>query len=299
MKNVLLYNYNLEPENIQIQNENECSFYVDYEKYYLLLFDRPLEDLEEIYAITQKLKPTYHHIIKNRFSSLTTPYKGKNYCLIKINGPENSEIDILDLIKDTTQYTEKTSSLLRTDWGNLWSSKVDYLEYQISELGTTHKVVRHSFSYYVGLAENAIEYYNLLKPEELTTVISHRRIRSPFKSADYYNPLDIVIDYKARDYASYFKMKFFEQKDILKEMRLLVDKNILNPLEYNLLFCRLLYPSYYFDALYCVLEKGADDDTLIKYIERVDDYEDFLRATYDLFKTKTSMLKIDWLISKS
>lgn len=299
MKNVLLYNYNLEPENLNTIGDHECSFYVNYEKYYFVVFNRPLEDLEEIYAISQSLKPYYHHIIKNRFDTPATPYMGKNYCLIKMNGPENNEIDVLDLIKDTVPFTQNKSPLLRTDWGNLWSSKVDYLEYQISELGTTHKVVRHSFSYYVGLAENAIEYFNLLKPDDLTTVISHRRIKTPFRSKDYYNPLDIIIDYKARDYASYFKMKFFEKKDVLEEVRLLVQKDILNPLEYNLLFCRLLYPSYYFDALHQVLEHDADDDSLLKYIDLVNDYEDFLRNVYDLFKTKSSMLKIDWLVSKS
>ena len=299
MKNVLLYNYYLEPESICQIGEYDASFYVDYEKYYFLSFNRPLEDLEEIAKLTESLNMKYHKIIKNRFASLTTPYMGRNFVLIKINGPENNEIDILDIIKDSYQYKSDNSHLLRTDWGNLWSSKVDYLEYQISELGTTPRAARHSFSYYVGLAENAIEYFNLLKPENLPTYISHRRIRNPFRSKEYYDPLDIVIDYRPRDYASYFKMKFFEEGNVLKEVQLLADKNILTPLEYNLLFARLLYPSYYFDALQRVLEDRTDDDTLLKFIDKVDDYESFLRGVYDIFRTKSSMLKIEWLTKTS
>ena len=53
------------------------------------------------------------------------------------------------------------------------------------------------------------------------------------------------------------------------------------------------------DILHQVLEHDADDDSLLKYIDLVNDYEDFLRNVYDLFKTKSSMLKIEWLISKS
>lgn len=299
MKNVLLYNYNLEPESLEKVGEYDVCFYLDYEKYYFVVFDRPLENLEEIAIIANSPNNNFHKIIKNKFDSLTTPYMGRNFVLLKINGPENNEIDILDIIKDTVNYENDKSSLLRTDWGNLWSTKVDYLEYQISELGTTHKVARHSFSYYVGLAENAIEYFNLLKPERLSTVVSHRRIRNPFRSREYYDPLDIVIDYIPRDYSSYFKMKFFEDADIIREVKILVDKNILSPLEYNLLFARLLYPSYYFDDLQRVLEKDASDDILLKYIERVDKYEDFLRNVYDIFRTRSSMLKIDWLIKTS
>ncbi len=277
---------------------DDASFYIDYSKYYFVVFSRPIEDLEEIYALQENLAG-YHRIIKNRFDSIATPYKGKNYCLLKVYGPEHSEIDITDMLANIIPVKITASSLLRTDWGSLWSSKVDYLEYQISELGMTHKAARHSFSYYVGLAENAIEYFNLLKPEDLEVVIGHRRLKNSFVSKDYYDPLNVVIDYRPRDFAAYFKTKFFEGEEVLREVKILVDRNIFSPLEYNLLFCRLLYPSYYFDALGKVLELGYDDDTLLQYIEKVDAYEDFLRSTYELLKTKSSMLKIDWLLERS
>lgn len=299
MKNLLLYNFGLELDKIDNLDEENYSFYIDYQKFYFLVCSRPLEDLEEIYQISEQQTIGYHHFIKNKFDSLITPYMGKNYCLLKVNGPENNEIDTLDILKDTVTYKNAKSTLLRTDWGGLWSSKVDYLEYQISELGTTHKVARHSFSYYVGLAENAIEYYNLLKPDELTTYISHRRLKYPLYSKDYYNPLYIVVDFKPRDYSSYFKMAFFEGVDVRKELKILIDKNIFTPLEYNLFFARLLYPSYYFDALQEVLENNLDDDNLLKYIEKVDDYEEFLRFVYEQIKPKSSMLKIEWLVGKS
>lgn len=299
MKNVLLYNYNLDLDNIVETDDGNYYFYIDYVKYYFVYSDRPEENLKEIFSILNSNKNDFNKIIPNRFEAIYTPYKGKNYVLIKASVPENNEIDILDLVKPPIIYDDPRSKILRTNWGELWSAKVDYLEYQMSELGTTHKIARHSFSYYVGLAENAIEYFNLLNPDNLSTVISHRRINSPFRSKEYYDPLDIVIDYKSRDFASYFKMKFFESRDVLNEVKLLIDKDILNPLEYNLLYARLIYPSYYFDDLKKVLEENADDEILLKYISQVDAYEIFLKEVYELIKKKSSMLKIDWLLKSS
>lgn len=299
MKNVLLYNYNLDLDNIVETDDGNYYFYIDYVKYYFVYSDRPEENLKEIFSILNSNKNDFNKIIPNHFEAIYTPYKGKNYVLIKASVPENNEIDILDLVKPPIIYDDPRSKILRTNWGELWSAKVDYLEYQMSELGTTHKIARHSFSYYVGLAENAIEYFNLLNPDNLSTVISHRRINSPFRSKEYYDPLDIVIDYKSRDFASYFKMKFFESRDVLNEVKLLIDKDILNPLEYNLLYARLIYPSYYFDDLKKVLEENADDEILLKYISQVDAYEIFLKEVYELIKKKSSMLKIDWLLKSS
>ncbi len=297
MKNLLLYNYNLNVEKIDNISPDNYSFYIDYDKYYFKKINRPLEDIVEIYEITNN-KKAYNQIIKNRFSSITTLYEDSPYILIKVNSPENIEVDCLDIISDMTPYNRKSSVLNRTNWGELWSQKIDYLEYQVSELGTAHKTVRKSFSYYVGLAENAITYYNALAPIDSPTYLQHRRLIYPLFNYYYRDPQELVLDYRVRDIASYFKHQFFEGNNPIKEVKLLVGKNVLTPLEYNLLFTRLLYPSYYFDAVHLVLEKDEDDDYLLKYIEKVHTYEDFLNDVFDLFKTKSSMLKIDWLIKK-
>ena len=77
---------------------------------------------------------------------------------------EQKEYDLFDIINFQREYTatNKVVSLYQNDWGNLWSSKVDYLEYQMSELGKNFPTLLNSFSYYVGLAENAISYVNSL-----------------------------------------------------------------------------------------------------------------------------------------
>ncbi len=298
MKNTIQFYYGIYAEDIVKIKDGLYSFYIDYDKYFFALINRPLKDIEEIYELTLN-RPNYHRIIPNKFSSITTLDNGKHYVLIKMMGPENIEIDIIDLIKNMTPLKRENSELNRTNWGELWENKVDYLEYQISELSTTHRIIRSSFSYYVGLAENAITYFNMLNPKETNTVFAHKRLKYPLMTKDLYNPLYLVLDYKVRDIASYFKAKFFNEDNPIKEVSILADKNVLSSLEYNLLFCRLLYPSYYFDKLERIFEHDEEDDILIKYIDKVRDYEKFLCDVFDIFKKKSSMIKIDWLNNKS
>lgn len=297
MKNLLIYNYGLEPEEL-IQNGDNYSFYVGYDKYYFLKVTRPIEDLKEIFDITKE-KNHFHKFILNRSSSIFTEYEKNSYILFKIVCPENNEVDCIDLIKNMDFIDTKNTILLRNNWSQLWSEKVDYLEYQISELGTGHDLIRKSFSYYVGLAENAIQYFNLLDAPSNRFVLSRKRISYPLYEKEYNDPMNLVIDCVSRDFAGYFKAKFFYGENPVDDIKILAKKGILTPLEYNLLFCRLLYPSYYFDAIHEILENGSQDNILLPIIEKANKYETFLNEVFNIFKTKSSMIKIDWLIKKS
>lgn len=299
MKNALLFYYNLNATDLKRENDRSYSFYIDYDKFYLYKLNRPQEDIEEMVKIVSLYPTSFHRIIPNKLTTAITKIEEDFYILIKINGPEHSEIDLRDII--SSQITYKENSILnRSNWGTLWSEKVDYLEYQVSELATTHPIIKKSFSYYVGLAENAISYFNILNPENLPLYLSHRRISKNPISLDFYNPLNLVVDYRVRDIASYLKIQFFEREtsELLKELDFLIEKDILTPLEYNLLFCRLLYPSYYFDELSNILEKNTDEQDILTYVEKTSQYEKFLNDVFKRFTKKSSMIKIDWLIKE-
>lgn len=294
MKNAIPFYYNLNPENL-ISTSSVTSFYINYDKFYLCKLVRPETDLDEIINITKISKTPYHTIIPNNQGRYYTEIEKEKYILLKINSPENEEVELTEIIKFQLPFNNKTI-LNRTNWSTLWSEKIDYLEYQISELAIEHPIIKSSFSYYVGLAENAIAYFNMLNIENEPTFIAHKRIEYPALLKDILNPLDIVVDYKVRDVASYLKAKFFKSNTTIDDIRQLVNYNYLSPLEYNLLFARLLYPSYYFDTLYRVLEKGLDEESLLTYINKVDDYEKFLNEIYREFSRASSMIKVDWLI---
>lgn len=299
MKNTLLLNYNIDIDEIQKINDNMYTFFVDYIKFYFVKINRPKKDVVHINNLLSNTFNKFHYIIKNVSGNLSTSFENKEFILLKVNGPENNELSLNDILSeqfsvDKTFYPE----LSRTNWGELWAQKVDYLEYQVSELGQDHYTVRSSFSYYIGLAENAIQYFNILEIKHANLFVSHRRIMYPNFSVNYYNPLNIVIDYRVRDIAEYLKFSFFKGNFALNDLICLVNKNVLNSIEYNLLYARLLFPSYYFDLVTDILEGKRKDEELISYIEKISEYELFLKQSYELISKKSNLMKIDWIINK-
>lgn len=299
MKNTLLYYYNVEIEEYTTLNDDIISFYIDYNKFYFIKIKRVKRDIEEIYEFINKHINKYHFIIKNKYGNIFTEENKSSYILIKINGPENIEIELNEIIKEQIPVgSNELEDLKRNNWSNLWSEKVDYLEYQISELGKNHPIILNSFSYYVGLAENAIEYFNLINGNSSRLVLSQKRLIYPNVSLNNYNPINLVVDYRVRDIGEYIKNKFFNNGNALDDIKWLAEKNILSSDEYNLLYARLLYPSYYFDDITRIIENKKNEDTLLKFINQVDSYEKFLKSTFDIFSTKCSMNKIEWIIKK-
>lgn len=298
MKNVLKFNYNLEPEKIIKKNDDCYNFYVDYTNYYFTALTRTIEELEEIYELLSDVPNSFHAIIKNKDKKLVTVFNNKHFILQKIKGPENYEIDLLDIVlNQKTIQNLKSQNLLRNNWSKLWADKVDYLEYQMSELGKNHILAIKSFSYFIGLAENAISYFNNLNIKSSVITLAQKRISFPNINLNYNNPVNLIIDFRARDLAEYIRTAFYEGHNIMKEIELLLSKNILNESEYGLIYSRLLFPANYFDDLSKVLEKEENEEILIKYITNTKEYENFLKEIFLKFSKKASLIKIDWLFN--
>ena len=170
-------------------------------------------------------------------------------------------------------------------------------------MGVEKNVVKSSFSYYVGLSENAISYVNnaILKYGGVSSgriVLSHRRVFYPNYKLNYMNPLSFVFDLEVRDVAEYLKSMFFK-KDIeycLDELRSYLSIRKLNIYEYHMFYARLLYPSYYFDVYDSVMNKNVNEEELVKIVKRSNDYEKFLKKTYLEISKYVRLDKIDWII---
>ena len=240
----------------------------------------------------------------NVFGSYLTKVNNKNYVLIEMTD-EKKEYDLFDIINFQKEYlvTTKVESLYQNNWENLWSSKVDYLEYQMSELGKNAPTLLNSFSYYVGLAENAISYINSLNrrfpKEHSMLVLAHKRVVYPNLRLNFDNPLNLLFDVCERDIGEYLKNLFFyNAKDALIDLKAYIDVRKPSAYQMGLLFARLLYPSYYFDVHEKVLEDNLDADEVLFYTDKVNEYEQFLKDSYSLMNQYVPLEKIDWLIKK-
>ena len=309
MKNIINYAYNLQVENIESFNEY-AHFIMNEKSYYFVPFNRSNEDINDIINCSKDLKLKgidCHDIILNKENQIFTKHGENFYILLKVNGNEKKEYfinDILNINKKIILNKNKIK-LYSNNWANMWSSKIDYFEYQVREYGKTKEGILNSFSYYIGLAENAISYANktssTLTPNDLDKVtLAHRRIFYPNIKLNYLNPLSFIIDLEIRDVAEYIKSLFFcgQEEEALIELDLYLKLKALSGYGYQMLYARLLYPSYYFDIYERVMINACSEDELIKIISKEEKYEKFLYETFKLISKYYNIEPIYWINKK-
>ena len=155
LKNTINYYYNL---NVSIIHQKEKNYYfkIDNTNYLLLKYDNIVE-LDDIYKLNNYLSQILpvHRIILNINNEIITKINDNNYILLQLF--INDKVDLNKIIElNNINIPYNFAKLRRDDWSLLWTNKVDYLEYQLSQIGRKYPLIRDSFNYYIGLAENAI-----------------------------------------------------------------------------------------------------------------------------------------------
>jgi spore coat-associated protein len=307
MKETLEYYYGLDIESIE-ELDGKYHFKIENQDYFFVFYNRGIEELEDIINVSNEMVKkgiNVHKILINRNNSFLTKVGEYNYILFAVSNL-NEEYDIFDMVKISEKLVlnNNKSNLYRNNWGTLWSEKIDYFEYQVRELSIEKDVVKNSFSYYVGMAENAISYVNNTNMkygrDVYRIVLSHRRVFYPNYKLNYLNPLSFVFDLEVRDIAEYLKAMFFK-KDIsfcLDELSSYLKIRHLSLYEYQMLYARLLYPTYYFDVYESVMNKNGDEEELVNIIKKCDSYEEFLKKAYLEISKYAKIDKIEWIINR-
>ena len=304
MKDKIRYEYKIDVDEL-IEKENYYYFKLDNHDFYLTKVRRNITELQDLMKLYQELiarNYKVHKIILTVNGSITILYENIMYILLEVED-QNREYSLTDMIKiwDSLPLNSFNNSLERPDWGKLWSDKIDYFEYQISELGKEKKVVINSFGYFIGLSENAISYVNKtnmnIKPINKKLVLSHKRVKYPNTHLNYDNPLNFVFDLEVRDVAEYLKWEALE--DVLYaliDLQTYLKIRNLDLYSLSMLFARIIYPSYYFDLYEMVMNFDEDEDCLIKIIEKIPQIEEFLRKSYEIISSYGPIEPINWLL---
>ena len=293
MKNVINYYYNLYPDSIH-QTDKGYYFIVNDQRYFLTKYQDDINNIKNIYDMhIYMLNNNFyvHPIILNNQNRILTYINNEPYVLM-ITIYYKNQITINDLISFSSIQIQNGKI---PNWGELWSTKNDYLEYQMSMLGKNHPLIRESFSYYIGLGETAIQLVNSLEIKNTPLVYAHKRINSNDKQYDLYNPLNITIDIKIRDMAEYLKSLFFNNQNIEKELTLYLNNENLTKEEYLLFLARMIYPTYYFDLYEEIITNRKNDEEIKKITDKVDDYEKIIKQIYHYYKSFMITPQIDWL----
>ena len=286
MEDILKYYYDL--SNIEIQKRDDNFLIVDDKDYTYLLCKYHNEDINYIINILSNYKNNkYGLFIKNREGSYILKYDKNEYVLILLRGILNEEVNLQDIIINNNVFRYLNN--YNIDLIELWSKKIDYLEYQISELAKENREVLNSFSFFIGLAENAITFIsvNNINFNNIRKSLEHKRMNL-ISNVYYYNPLNILIDYNIRDLAEYVKSNILKD-DILNNVNYILDNAQLNSDELKLFYARLMFPTYYFDLVEDIILNKENESILDLYVENVDKIINFLNDTYIEIKKRISI----------
>ena len=284
-----MYYYNL--DDIHITKLHDKIFVKHKKDIYLFQPIYNAQETTEIYYII-KNHPKFYPIILNKDNSIFTRYQNQIYVLLKKNmAPVDFEQELF-----RKKYLMDGKYLLdRTDWYFLWTKKIDYFEYQLNHIAGKYPLIDESINYFIGMAETAINYINYnVKKQQLQRkrkVICHRRINKN----EFFNPLNLVIDFKERDISEYLKYIFYTEEykkiDLFKIIKLAQCDEI----GYYLLYGRLFFPSYYFDIYERIINSKGNEEELKPIISRINEYEHYINSIYQIINQFQEIKKIEWI----
>ena len=292
------YYYNLYPVSIN-KVDDKYMFYVNSEKYYFIIYDRNIEELDELISLNKEMingGSLVSEIIINKFDEALVNYDGKAYILLRVYVNESKKVGIDDVIYMQRQVKLESSykKISRTNWSILWEEKVDYFEYQMGHLIKKYPLLYNVIDYYLGLSENAILYLKnvaSLCEGNISLNVCHKRIGVNFTLFDLYNPLNLIIDYEVRDIAEYIKDAIFNDKDVYNILSNIYSKYYFDKLNLALLASRLLFPSYFFDLFEEIVIDECNENIIFNIIKKSSIFEDFI----DSFIKSCNLQSIGWL----
>lgn len=296
MKNILEFYYNLSLEEEILNRNGNYYFVINNNSFVFRPFYGNNNSIDDIYKLNNYLSNFSYidKIILNKFNSPITKVKDNLYVLILLKGNNNINLSIISNLASIDIPSFK--SLERNNWEVLWGNLIDYYEMQIGQNEKKYPLIRESFDYFVGMGENAISYLVNTKKEVKPNfydkkVLSHNNLYNSL-----FDPLNIILDHKARDLAEYIKLSFFNNnQNIFKELDEYFYYNHYSFYGMRILFARIIYPSFYFKLYDEILSKKKEEKELNSIIKRIDDYELYLSNIYFYLRKYYDIPMIEWL----
>lgn len=290
MRNILNYFYQIILNDCDIDNEGYFFYNDNY--WQIKKYIRNKLEIDKLmilnnYMVINNMK--INKIVLNIHNEPISFYNNNYYLLLKIDYKE-LEKNSFNMI--LSPNIKDLNILYRNNWDYLWSVKIDYVEYQIEHLIHKYPLLYDTVNYYIGMAENAIMYFKMLDLKNEKLYINHRRLG---REKSFFDPSELVIDYKVRDLVEYIKYNFFENNLSIDDIVSYVRKINLEKMDYILFFVRLLFPSYYFDIYDLIINGKEDEKEILKITNKSMEYERLLYNIYLIIKEKVNLLEITWL----
>lgn len=290
MKNLINYYYDLNIKTFK-KIGGKFVFEINNKLYEFIPFYGDVNIFYKNYLTVLRSNKYCHEIVFNNQKNILTFYEGKSYLLLRKNLSMDNRVDLNEIVTyDIPVYSES-----KLEWKKLWKEKIDYYEYQMSQLSHKYKLLKNSFDYYIGLSENAISLLNYIKEKDIRLYMCHRRINHNEKLDSFFNPINFVVDNLGRDVGEYIKINFFTEDLNFDGIYNYIDKLAFNESESILFFARLMYPSYYFDVYDQIVQGNVSEQKIESYIQKNVSYETLLKNIYNYLKLHFTFPEIEWL----
>ncbi|MEG1143246.1 MAG: hypothetical protein RSD96_01475 [Bacilli bacterium] len=292
MKSIINHYYNLYPTDIKEENDNYY-FIINDKSFVLHIYLENIKNLDDLVKVSNELvsiDKNFSSFIKTINNEFYIKHNDNYYCLLLINNKNKININTIVNFLLYKQFIKENTK--KIDWNILWGKRVDEIEKKLIEYNLEYPLVILSASYYIGLAENAIAYFNNIEHISNNITLVHKRLN---KEMDFYNPLNIMYDYNIRDISEYIISSFFKDDIDLNSIFSSISRLGLSSYDYQLLYSRLLYPSYYFDMIEKIMNDEIPINNLYNIIDKVSQYELLLKEVIIYIKSSYFIESIEWL----
>ena len=268
--------------------KNNYIFYKNRNNYYFISEVKNKKNLYKLYYYF--INGYFYKIIFNKKGKSISTYQNKDYILLKYI---KYNFKLEDLIYKNKLALSNKKKLLT--WRNIWIDRSNYIEEKYQKIINKYNIIDESIDYFYGLLEAAIyllrdyqKYYDYLYLQHIFITYF-----------DYFNPCNIKLDVKERDFSNYLKYLFFSNK--YKDIY--IDKIIIKNLDnynFNLILARLIYPDYYFNLLDELIDNNYIFnnnifDEIKNIILLVDDYELYISNIYRVLLENKVIKKVDFI----
>ena len=295
MNNAILFFYNINVSNVKKINKNYYFKYLN-SNYSIYSYNRDINDALVLYYLNNELLNKGligYEIIPTKTGEILFLYEGNYYIMMRIPNIANRVINYSDIESFNFVITSnKYEKIDKSNWSVLWSNKIDFIQYQFTQMKHKFPVLDSAIDYYIGVWENAISYYNDNVNFDTIKYVCHKRISINTDLLEFLNPLNFVIDYKERDIGDYLKSFVINKNYSLSSF-----DSIFNSLNRNsviLLVCRILFPSYFFDLYEQIIIDKKEENMIKEIIDRRDNIINLLKYIFNRYENY-NIPYIDWI----
>ena len=266
MNNAILFFFNINVSGIKKINDNYYFKYLN-NNYGIYLYNRDITDSVFLYNLNLELLNrgiNGYTIILTKTNEILFIYEGRYYILMRFPNMLNRIITYDDISNFSIEVNNKYKILDKSNWGESWSNKIDFIEYQFNQMKHKYPIIDNYIDYYIGIWENAISYFNYNVNPNNKKYICHKRIPFNMDLYDFLNPLNFVVDFKERDIGEYLK-SFVINENFSFEI---INKyfNGLSRDSIILVVSRLLFPSYFFDIYENIIVDKVDEQQILEIV---------------------------------